>query len=497
MPAQFDFSRRAFLGAMAAAPLLAAGDDWVELFDGKSLNGWRPSENKNSWKVVDGAISTDGPRSHLFYSGGVKNADFKNFELEVEVLARPAANSGVYFHTTYQESGFPIKGFEIQVNNTATGEAGYSEHKKTGSLYAMRNVYKQLVPDNEWFKMSAAVRGKNVQIRVNGVLVVDYTEPTPAVLPPSQERERFLDHGTFALQCHDGGSKALFRRIRVRPLPDNEPTPGGPAPVVDDVFRQIIALGANNFPVVDYHVHLKEGLTLEQALAKSRRDGIFYGIAVNCGKGFPIETDAGVVAFHESMKNQPVFIAMQAEGREWTQMFSRKVAALFDYVFTDSMTWTDNHGKRMRTWIPAEVGTIADPQEFMDTLVDRATGILEREPVDIYVNPTFLPDVIAKDYDKLWTEERINKVVRAAAKNKVAIEINSRYKLPSATIIKMAKAEGCKFTFGTNNTNANDLLRSEYGLQMVKECRLQSQDFFIPGLWGSKAVERKPEALKA
>ncbi len=93
------------------------------------------------------------------------------------------------------------------------------------------------------------------------------------------------------------------------------------------------------------------------------------------------------------MKGQPVFIAMQAEGREWTQMFSRRAAALFDYIFTDSMTWTDNRGKRMRTWMPEEVGTIADPQEFMDTLVDRAVGILEHEPIDIYANPTYLPDV--------------------------------------------------------------------------------------------------------
>ena len=165
--------------------------------------------------------------------------------------------------------------------------------------------------------------------------------------------------------------------------------------------------------MVDYHVHLKEGLTLEQALAKSRRDGIFYGIAVNCGKGFPIENDDGARAFFESMKGQPVFIAMQAEGREWMQMFSRRAVALFDYVFTDSMTWTDNHGKRMRLWIPDEVGAIADPQEFMDTLVERAVGILEREPIDIYANPTFLPDVIAKDYDRLWTEARMKKVVDA------------------------------------------------------------------------------------
>ena len=286
-----------------------------------------------------------------------------------------------------------MKGFEIQVNNTDPGEGAYRERKKTGSLYGLRNVYKQLQADDQWFKLNALVRGKNVQIRLNGVLVVDYTEPTPPVIPPGQETGRYLDKGTFALQCHNDGSRALFRSVRVRPLPDDTPTPAGPAPVADDVFKQIIALGAHNYPMVDYHVHLKEGLTLEQALEKSRRDGIDYGIAVNCGKGFPIENDDGARAFFESMKGQPVFIAMQAEGREWMQMFTRRAVALFDYIFTDSMTWTDNHGKRMRLWIPEEVGTIADPQEFMDTLVDRAVGILEREPIDIYANPTFLPDV--------------------------------------------------------------------------------------------------------
>ena len=192
--------------------------------------------------------------------------------------------------------------------------------------------------------------------------------------------------------------------------------------------------------MVDYHVHLKEGLTLEQALAKSRRDGIEYGIAVNCGKGFPVENDAAVRAFFDSMKGQPCFVAMQAEGREWTQMFSRKAVALFDYIFTDSMTWTDNRGKRMRLGFRKKWATIADPQEFMDTLVDRTVGILEHEPIDIYANPTFLPDVIAKDYDRLWTDERMQKVIGAAVKNGVAIEINNRYKLPSANFIKRGQS---------------------------------------------------------
>ncbi len=489
-------TRRMFVGAMTALGLSAADDGWAQLFDGHSLQGWQASENKASWKVVNGLLSAEGPRSHLFYNGPVNGADFRNFELEVEALARPGCNSGVYFHTAFQERDFPYQGFEIQINNTATGDGGYRERKKTGSLYGIRNVYRQFVADDQWFKLNAIVRGKNVQIRIDGMLVVDYTEPTPPFIPDGPEKGRFLQHGTFALQCHNDGSHARFRSVRVRPLPDDATAPGATAPVADDVFKQIVNVGRHNIPVADFHVHLKLGLTLEQALAKSRRDGIQYGIAVNCGKGFPVQDDQSAVQYLDSMKGQPCFVAMQAEGREWTQMFSRGMAARFDYIFTDSMTWTDNHGKRMRLWIPDEVGTISDVQEFMDTLVDRAVGILDHEPVDIYANPTFLPEVIAKDYEQLWTPERRKKVIDAAVRNGVAIEINNRYKLPSPSFIKLAKAGGAKFTFGTNNTSPDDLGRCEYGLRMVEECKLVWQDFFVP-LSGPKAMDRKGSALRA
>ncbi|MBI5281707.1 MAG: DUF1080 domain-containing protein, partial [Candidatus Solibacter usitatus] len=343
-----EITRRAFAASLAAPAF--AQSDWVSLFDGRSLNGWRASENNSSWKVVDGVLAADGPRSHLFYTGPVNAASFRNFELEVEALALPAANSGVYFHTKFQEKGFPVKGFEIQINNTATGEGAYRERKRTGSLYGLRNVYKQLVNDNQWFKLNVLVRGKNVQVRLNGTLVVDYVEPATPYIPKGLEPERFLDQGAFALQCHDPGSKARFRSIRVRPLPGDTPTPAGAAVPADDAdFRNVIDLARANYPMVDYHVHLKSGFTLEQALEKSRRDGVFYGLAINCGKGFTVEDDASARKFFETMQGQPVYVAMQAEGREWTQMFSRSAAALFDYIFTDSMTWTDNRGRRMRT----------------------------------------------------------------------------------------------------------------------------------------------------
>lgn len=488
------FFRPAALATLALvclppAPAASAADsaaDWIPLFDGRSLEGWQASENPGSFKVVDGQIACDGPRAHLFYRGPVGGADFKNFECSAEVLTRPGANSGIYFHTSFQEKGFPARGFEVQVCNSYEGTGGYRELKKTGSLYGIRNQYKTIAPDDRWFTLRFAVRGKRVQIWVDDVMTVDWVEPEPPITEPG--RDRRLSRGTIALQCHDPGSKVFYRNLKVKPLPDDV-TGGGETPVVDDLYRQLLDLNRKNFPIVDFHGHLKGGLTLEELLAHSRRTGIFYGIAPNCGVGFSITNDAGIAAFLDSVRGQPVFFGMQAEGREWVKLFSPAAVARFDYVFTDSMTFTDRRGKRTRLWIKDEV-EVGEPQAFMDMLVETTVGILEREPVDIYVNPTFLPDVIAKEYDTLWTEARMRRVISAAVRNGVAIEINSRFRLPSPAFIKLAKSMGAKFSLGTNNAE-RDLGRLEYSFRMIRECGLTDKDMFVPKPDGKKPVQVK------
>jgi histidinol phosphatase-like PHP family hydrolase len=171
-------------------------------------------------------------------------------------------------------------------------------------------------------------------------------------------------------------------------------------------------------------------------------------------------------------------------------MFSPEMIAKFDYVFTDSMTWTNDRGKRMRLWMPNEV-EVGDKQKFMDMLVDRTVGILNDEPIDIYVNPTFLPAVIAKEYDTLWTEERMDRVIQAAVKNGVAIEINARYRLPSEKFIKRAKAAGATFSFGTNNGGRNDLGDLAYSRLMAVRCGLMAADMFVPKPDGQKPIQKK------
>ena len=455
----------------------AAGKEWVSLFDGRTLAGWQANENEVTFSARDGMIVAQGQRSHLFYVGPVADHDFTNFELSAEVKTAPKANSGIYFHTTFQKTGWPEKGYEVQINNTHPGSDSYRELKKTGSLYAVRNIFKSPVKDNEWFTMHIIVQGRHIQTKLNGLLVVDYIEPEKPIRR-GEHVGSILSHGTFCLQGHDPDSKVCFRNIRVKVLPD-APMPKDTRPQSEiDYQKEISALSADYFPLVDLHIHLKGGLTIDEARALSRQTGITYGIAQNCGLGFPVTDDEGLKRFIKSLEGKPVFIAMQAEGREWVNLFSREAIAKCDYVFTDAMTFTDDKGRRMRLWMPNEVH-VDDKQQFMDMLVGKIVTILSAEPIDIYVNPTFLPSVIANEYDTLWTRERMEKVIQAAVENDVAIEINSRYKLPSPAFIKLAKQMGAKFAFGTNNGGA-ELGTCEYARKMVRECNLTEDDMFVP-----------------
>lgn len=183
---------------------------FISLFDGKTLNGWKKSEeNPDSLRVEDGKIVIDGERAHLFYDGEL--APFKNFHFSAEVMTTPGSNSGIYFHTKYQPSGWPKYGYECQVNVT------HGDPKRTSSLYGVENIAAPPVKDNEWYRQEIIVEGRRIRLILNGETMVDYTEPENKT-PESKDFERRLSEGTFALQAHDPKSKAYFRNLRVKPL---------------------------------------------------------------------------------------------------------------------------------------------------------------------------------------------------------------------------------------------------------------------------------------
>lgn len=179
---------------LCAAPV-AAEEGWIDLFDGKTLDGWEASEHPENWKVEEGAIVGRGPRSHLFY----KAREFDNLEFRAEVMLNKGGNSGMYFRTAFSP-GWP-RGYEAQVNNSG------GDPVRTGSLYNFVKFYETLVADDTWWTQTIRAEGNHITIQVNDKVVVDYVD----------EKNSFKK-GYVALQQHDPGSVVHYRKLQVRPL---------------------------------------------------------------------------------------------------------------------------------------------------------------------------------------------------------------------------------------------------------------------------------------
>gem|GEM_PF-308320 len=202
-------------GCRLMKPKAPADLGWVPLFDGVSLTGWRASEHPDSFTVQDGDIVVHGDRAHLFYVGtGPEAPVFTDFELRAEILTRPRANSGIFIHTAYQDTGWPAQGIEVQVNNSYPPDP-----KRTGSLYNLANCDTSPVADDVWWEMHIVVEGAHVAVRVNGQRVAEYTQPADRNDQPR------LSSGTIALQAHDPESEVHYRSVRLRRL-----APGASAP---------------------------------------------------------------------------------------------------------------------------------------------------------------------------------------------------------------------------------------------------------------------------
>jgi len=194
----------------AATQTSPAKGEWVSLFDGKTLSGWEMSEmagkDTSKWEVKDGALVGSGKASMLYSPRG----DYKNFKFKAEIKINDHGNSGMYVHVPAKKPSFS-EGYEIQINST------HGDPIKTGSVYTMVHVYKQLVPPDTWFTQEVEFvvknyRGKtipHIKVSVNGELLYEYLDHSNA----------FPNPGFFAFQQHDPGSVVQIRKVEVMELP--------------------------------------------------------------------------------------------------------------------------------------------------------------------------------------------------------------------------------------------------------------------------------------
>lgn len=398
--------------------------------------------------------------------------DVGNFLFQGEFLAEEGSVAEVAFHDDGSGSGYQVAIHGGPIDGTV----------KTGSLLHVRNLYRALEDEGEWTPLEIAVRGKNISVKVKGVDVVCYTEPDQPWRLPQYENTR-LGHGALSVKGDKGTVR--FRGVTVKKLGPDAVNPADTLPSVDETTDRAIRLQQEDFPVIDWHVHLKGGLTAEMAHAMSMNYGINYGVAPNAGAGGVgrmLASDEEVYEYFDEVKDLPFLRGVQGEGRKWTADFSPEVLGVFDYLFTDAMTIVDHKGRISRIYRNEEVlpDGLSD-QKYMDLIVDQTVKILSNEPADIFANAFFLPDFLNDRFDEMWTPERVAKVLDVMEKNGIALEISARYKIPNEYIIKEAKARGIKFTYGTNNVDA-DFGRLEYSIDKTRECGLTVDDMWFPAM---------------
>jgi hypothetical protein len=241
-------------------------------------------------------------------------------------------------------------------------------------------------------------------------------------------------------------------------------------------------LAAQNLPRVDLHVHIHDdehpaqSLKPADAAALSQKLGVKFGILAEGGCNGDIHDDRTLEEFVHSTDGLPVYRGLQVYGFDWTKCLSKQNLERLDYVSADALVFPGGNGKSIWLWLPGV--KFDDPQDFMDRYVDFTVKILS-QPIQIWANPTYLPESLKAQYDTLWTPERMQRVIQAAVQHHVAIEINSHFRIPSAKFIRKAKDAGAKFSFGSNE-HVHGIGNIEYPLAVAKECGLTRSDIYVP-----------------
>ena len=395
----------------------SADTGWMQLINGKDMSGWKASENKETWSVTpEGYLQAVGKRSHLFYEGEHLKSGFKNFEFEAQVRTFKLANSGIYFHTKYQESGWPGQGIEIQVNNSHIGEGDYIELKRMGSLYGVRNVYKTFAQDDEWMIVKARVENDRVQIWVNGIKTVDYIQ---------SERKmggiKKLSTGTFCLQGHDPHSKMQYRSFKVRRLPDDASSNLAPltyAPWQDTLLRY----QGQQFAFIDLNPNTN--LSPEDLAKYTYTTGINVALLKS-----PKEAKALAGA-----KKLPLFTGIKVN----VETLAALKANTADYVIGES------------------------------TGIESARALLNSQKIKVW-----------SDKGQDLNTDQTDLLLDLAKQNNVAIEIDNISKSPSIAVLRKAKAKGCKFSFA-GLVPADKLTQSLYVIEAIRGAKLSYKDQYVP-----------------
>ncbi len=196
----------AFLGAQQQQHPKLPNNQWVQLFNGVDLTNWEPV-GKEKWTVENGVIH--GMTLTRDYGYLQTTKDYKDFQLSLRFRCVGDGNSGVFFHTRFKPGTADVsQGLQFEIDPTLNHHTAgiYGDGRQWIVWPAPENEY--VLRQQDWNEYLLIVEGNRYIARLNGVQMVDFTDPTP----------KSFD-GTIALQLHSGGKGNMeFKDIYVRDM---------------------------------------------------------------------------------------------------------------------------------------------------------------------------------------------------------------------------------------------------------------------------------------
>ncbi len=178
--------------------------EWVSLFNGKDLTGWKKYGNEK-WNVENGEILGEAVTKAYGYLATEKT--YKNFEMKAKFKGEGTGNSGIFYHSTLK--GVDIEGVQVEVDpNPGMHTGGLYESGGRGWLVKPTEAGEKALKVGEWNEIQFSVIGNHVVTHVNGVEAVNYSDTAP----------KYFD-GLIALQLHSGGEgKMRFKDLYYREI---------------------------------------------------------------------------------------------------------------------------------------------------------------------------------------------------------------------------------------------------------------------------------------
>ena len=182
-------------------------DGWIQLFDGETLYGWRPTGDAD-WEVQGGEIRTRGEKPGFLMT----TSEWADYEFQCEFRAPAATNSGVFLRSAFEPKDPAHDCYELNI-------APIDNPFPTGSLVARQKVSDRPSPNpspgrggeskqppaaDEWHTFRLTVWAGWIIAELDGQPVADYTDPSPVRI------------GHIGLQSNSGPVR--WRNIRLRPI---------------------------------------------------------------------------------------------------------------------------------------------------------------------------------------------------------------------------------------------------------------------------------------